>query len=108
MNCILCNQEKPKAAFSTIARFQSYDITGAACSSCYWWQLVLVYPEYQEDGSVIYREYEEPLTDYIYQMGKWLRGWIHDPAVLRKYAGLGSINEQVAPFWAFAKGVRPV
>jgi hypothetical protein len=54
------------------------------------------------------RPHETPKTDYIYQMGKWLRRWIHDPAVLRKYASLGSINEQVAPFWEFAKGVKPV
>jgi hypothetical protein len=104
----MCHQDKPPAAFSTITRQQANEVTGEACSMCYWRQLVLEYPEWQADGSVIYRPHETPKTDYIYQMGKWLRRWIHDPAVLRKYASLGSINEQVAPFWEFAKGVKPI
>jgi hypothetical protein len=105
MICFMCHQEKPPHDFSTLTRMQAYETIGEACTSCYFRQLVLEYPEYQADGRVIYRPYPEPRLNYIEWTRRYMSGWLRSPAVLKKYDALGSINKQVAPFWAFVKGV---
>jgi hypothetical protein len=91
-----------------LPRFQSFETTSECCTTCYLRHLVIEYPSYQPDGTVNYHQRETPLTDYIYQIGRFIPKWVKDPAVIKKYGGLGSINEQIAPFWDFAKGVKPV
>lgn len=107
MICYCCQQDKPITAFSTLPRLQGFETKSDCCTECYLRHLVSEYPEYQTDGSIIYRPKEQPQTDLVYQIGRLLPKWAADPSVIKKYADLGNINEQIAPFWEFAKGLKP-
>jgi hypothetical protein len=54
--CVICNQEQPPTAFSTLARRRGRtasptEIESVACTPCYWMQLVTHYPRLSVDDN---------------------------------------------------------
>lgn len=104
--CIICNEVKPLTDFSTLPRRDgnTKHPEDSCCTSCYWNQLVLVYPSHSLDG-VTYLPHPVPQTQYIDEMQRLLPRWLKDKDVKKAYSVLGDVKEQVRPFREFVEGL---
>lgn len=105
--CIICGETKPLTDFSTLTRRygRSNYPEDKSCTSCYWNQLVLVYPSHSLEGAT-YLPHNPPQTQYIDEMKRWLHEWMKDEGVVKAYSILGEVGEQVSPFWEFVKHIE--
>jgi hypothetical protein len=105
--CVICNQEQPPTAFSTLARRRGRtasptEIESVACTPCYWMQLVTHYPRLSVDDNgrcaVAYIPHDKPRWEYVVEIEQRLLLWLKDEKVIEVYGVLGIIDEQIRPF----------
>lgn len=108
--CGICGESKPIANFSTIARHAAQGVDSRYCTYCFWLQLVVMQTSYEmEGGSIrIYLRPREKLGNVDLFQNVWdaLPGWIENEDIVRRYSGIGSIQDQTAPFYQFYNDVK--
>lgn len=104
--CIMCNEVKPLTDFSTLPRRDgnTKQPESDCCTTCYWEQLVLVYPSYSLEG-VVYLPHSVPQTQYIDEMQKRLPKWLKSKEITKAYNVLGEVKEQVRVFREFVEKI---
>lgn len=102
--CPMCSGKQPVTHFSTLARWMySNEPTSEICTYCYWVQLVTHSPKYTLSG-VYYVPCEDRQDDLLaYRVNNYLPRWLKDEKVIEKYKAVGSINEQLYPFYQFLR-----